>query len=914
MWRFIKSLNGSPSTNAPNEAMKINGRVITSTKKKAEAFAVHYAKVSKLKILHHERAFNRRLKKLIKSQKGSFSIPELTMAELKSAITKMRRKGAPGSDDITPAFLKELGPAALKELLDICNLSLRSAECPQWWRDAIIIPLLKAGKPPSELASYRPVSLTSCVAKVLERMIAERLYHLAEVNNWFTSLQAGFRKGFSCVDQIIRLSQAIEDGFQQRKMNRAIMVLLDYSKAFDTVWRSRLLVSMSEKGVPAEYIMWLNGFLTNRQARVRLHGVKSSSKQLHQGVPQGCVLSPLLFLFFINNLAEKLYKVDPVRAARLVISLFADDVTIVARDHVIENAVADAQWAVDVVSEWSKEWKLDLNASKSEVTFFSRNTHESKYEPSLHIKKVDKVNGTVVKSPIPFNPTPTLLGVIYDRTLSFREHTVEVCKAASNKVGMIAAVGNSQWGWNKEHLRQLYFAFLRSKMDYSGPGWQPWLCDSYMNLLERTQNKALRLITGQFHSSPVESLRLEASVTSYTTHSHRNTLKSIERAKRLPPHHPVSRALAEHVKPRTQHRSWARQGKQLSTEHIPPETELRQEINLTRKPPWVHQGTVTIFSSLEGVSNKADDPATIRSAAEAAIARWNSDLTIFTDGSAVSGFRQGGAAAVVMINDDPPRFETLRTKGAAFTSSFEEECSAMELAIDWITAGHCTPSSRPLIITDSQSLCKALEGVDSAVDPLRKKLASCSCNVGIQWVPGHCGIPGNELADQAANEARTISGPRRPSTYKALIPVINQHVTDPPCRPKYDYIAEVYSKMSRERERTVDCKKDAVYLAQLRSGHHRDLRSYQHRVTKDTSTVIEPNCPRCGFSEESISHLFDCPGTLALRHELFGTVEVPISSLTLHPRQSITLARRSLRGVRKQQSSSQAAATAATSH
>ena len=90
MWSFIKSLNGSPSTNSPNEAMKINRRVITSTKKKAEAFAVHYAKVSKLKILHHERAFNRRLKKLIKSQKGSFSILELTMAELKSAITKMR--------------------------------------------------------------------------------------------------------------------------------------------------------------------------------------------------------------------------------------------------------------------------------------------------------------------------------------------------------------------------------------------------------------------------------------------------------------------------------------------------------------------------------------------------------------------------------------------------------------------------------------------------------------------------------------------------------------------------------------------------------------------------------------------------------------------------------------------------------
>ena len=180
MWRFIKSLNGTPSTNSPNEAMKINGRTITSNKKKAEAFAIHYARVSRLTFTRKERAITRRLKKLTRSKKGSLLIPEFTMAELKAAIGKMRRKAAPGPDDITPAFLKELGPVALTELLAICNLSLRSSECPQWWRDAIIIPLLKAAKSPSELASYRPVSLTSCVAKVLERMIAERLYHLTE--------------------------------------------------------------------------------------------------------------------------------------------------------------------------------------------------------------------------------------------------------------------------------------------------------------------------------------------------------------------------------------------------------------------------------------------------------------------------------------------------------------------------------------------------------------------------------------------------------------------------------------------------------------------------------------------------------------------------------------------------------------
>lgn len=106
----------------------------------------------------------------------------------------------------------------------------------------------------SDLASYRPVSLTSCIAKVLERMIAEYLYHLTETNNWFSNLQAGFRKKHSCMDQIIRLSQAIKDGFQRKPMNRAVMVLLDYSKAFDTVWRARLLLSMADKGVPIEYV------------------------------------------------------------------------------------------------------------------------------------------------------------------------------------------------------------------------------------------------------------------------------------------------------------------------------------------------------------------------------------------------------------------------------------------------------------------------------------------------------------------------------------------------------------------------------------------------------------------------------------------------------------------------------------
>ena len=113
-------------------------------------------------------------------------------------------------------------------------------------------------------------------------------------------------------------------------------------------------------------------------------------------------------------------------------------------------------------------------------------THEANHIPSVSI------GGT----PIPYNPAPKLLGVHFDRTLSFEPHAKEVARAASGKLGIIASVGNSKWGWDKEHLRQLYFSFMRSKMDYSGPGWQPWLSDHSINLLERMQNKALLVVTG----------------------------------------------------------------------------------------------------------------------------------------------------------------------------------------------------------------------------------------------------------------------------------------------------------------------------------------------------------------------------------------------------------------------------------
>jgi len=113
----------------------------------------------------------------------------------------------------------------------------------------IIVSLLKAGKPPGALKSYRPISLTSNVVKLTERLMAKRIYHTLELNVGLSKLQVGFRRGRNCENQILKITQAIENGFQQKKMHRSVLVLLDFSSAHDIIRRQKLRLSMKGQGI-----------------------------------------------------------------------------------------------------------------------------------------------------------------------------------------------------------------------------------------------------------------------------------------------------------------------------------------------------------------------------------------------------------------------------------------------------------------------------------------------------------------------------------------------------------------------------------------------------------------------------------------------------------------------------------------
>ena len=145
-------------------------------------------------------------------------------------------------------------------------------------------------------------------------------------------------------------------------------------------------------------------------------------------------------------------------------------------------------------------------------------------------------------------------------------------------------MSNTTYGGGRDQLKKLFFSFVRSKLDYAGPAWQPWLSDTNVALLEVVQNKALRVITGQLACNPVEALRYETQKPSYLPHMERNCLKSMELAKRLPSSHPRILALSNAVALKNSRFSWFRLGHNLSNTHTHPACSITASPPSTRSP------------------------------------------------------------------------------------------------------------------------------------------------------------------------------------------------------------------------------------------------------------------------------------------------------------------------------------------
>ena len=293
----------------------------------------------------------------------------ITSAEVEEALARTRNTAA-GNDRIKATMLKAGGEPLAKALAMLFRVVIKSEVWP--WKEGIITLIHKEGDP-TNLKNYRPITLTSVVAKLLERIVLDRINRSVFTGkNQLAEEQAGFRKGRDTMSQVLTLTEVITRRKGQKKP--FVGVFIDFEKAYDSIWREGLWKKAWEIGIQGKAWRMLRAMYEGSQSSVLVNGLPSGSFSLLQGLKQGSVLSPLLFNIFINDIIDciKVPKTGGTErgvevGANLKVSclLYADDLVILMEDE------EEMQTCLNDLQEYCNKWRLKVNIGKSAAMRFA---------------------------------------------------------------------------------------------------------------------------------------------------------------------------------------------------------------------------------------------------------------------------------------------------------------------------------------------------------------------------------------------------------------------------------------------------------------------------------------------------------------------------------------------------------------
>ena len=394
----------------------------------------------------------------------------ITVERVREKIKKLNASKSPGPDELYPREIKEVEKELAPHLHDIYKTSLEQRKAVSDWKLQNITPLFKKGSK-DDPGNHRPVSLTSVPGKMLESIIAEDITEHLESSNLITDSQHGFRRGRSCLTNLLEF---FHDIFSLYDKSRAVDILyLDFKKAFDKVPHKRLMAKVRSYGIIDEVGDWIEDWLTGRKQRVVINGSSSTWRDVSSGVPQGSVLGPLLFIIYINDLDQGTIS---------KISKFADDTKIGINANDIK-AVENLQEDLKRIGEWSEIWQMPFNLDKCKVMHIGQRNVEAKYK--LLGKELEICN------------EEKDLGVIITNDLKPSKQCIVVEKKAQKILGYIKRQFTSR---KEETILTLYNALVRPHLEYAVQFWSPSLRKD-IERLEKVQARATKLVPSIRHIS-----------------------------------------------------------------------------------------------------------------------------------------------------------------------------------------------------------------------------------------------------------------------------------------------------------------------------------------------------------------------------------------------------------------------------
>ena len=504
-WKACKPyLNNKVDFSNERISLLENGELVSEESRVAQIFNSHFANIlSTLNItqwnkippsvndhtlIYPEYSNHPSIIKIKQSLKDSdfFYFKHVEPKTVFDVINKLKK----GSGGMPIHILKLLKDTCSGYLTDCINTSIDKCVFPNTLKWAEVIPVFKNKGEAENKENYRPISILPTISKVFERIIFDQINNFMQ--NKFSKLLCGFRKGFSTQIALTKLLQKWQQSLDKKEIIGT--VLIDLSKAYDCIQHDLLLAKLEAYCFSEKALKFLKSYLKGRKQKVKIGSAFSKWLEINFGIPQGSILGPLLFNIFINDIFLFMNETD--------LCNFADDNTLYVSDTTVDKVIEKLKTDILNINKWFSNNSLVANPSKYQLMFLGLRQSEE----NLSIK--------IGNSTIMATDEVELLGVIIDNKLSFSNHIKRLCKYANNK--LYAIIRMRQY-LSTSQTKLLINSYVLSYFSYCPLLWM-FCYKKEMSLINRIHKRALRTIYNNFTLELDELLLIDSSCSIHTKH------------------------------------------------------------------------------------------------------------------------------------------------------------------------------------------------------------------------------------------------------------------------------------------------------------------------------------------------------------------------------------------------------------
>ena len=860
VWDMVSKISGKFKGHRVHFLQQKDGTMATDMTSIAETLADGFASNSSTsnytpEFQHYKQQIETKSLKFDSDNQEPYNSP-LTMLELWQSL-KSSHDTAAGPDDIHYKLLRHLPRPSLSVLLSIFNNIWHGGTFPSSWHQAITIPIAKPGKDPSQPNSYRPIALTSCICKTMERMINGRLVHFLESNGLIPKEQSGFRSQRSTMDHLVSLETYIRDGFARGC--HVVSVFFDLEKAYDTAWKHGIMIDLHSLGMRGHLPHFIEKFLSDRSFQVRLGSTLSTAHPQEMGVPQGSVLSVTLFSIKINSIVDTIGR-DIHKC------LYVDDFTISYRSRYMASIERKLQTSLYRLSNWSNKNGFKFSTSKTVCVHFCN-------QRGLHLDPIIQLNNT----PIPVVDKTKFLGVFFDKKLNFKDHITYLKVKCQAGLQLLRTVSKLSWGADRETLLRLFRSVIRSRLDYGAPVYGS-ARPSYLLRLKPVQNQALRVCLGAFRTSPIVSLHAEASEPPMEIRRVQLGLQYVLKVA-TNPDNPAYDSVFNHQLRHTYDahprkiRPLAYRIEDPLSEVCPGHALLLPRLIPGGTPYWFLQLPET-DTTMTQYNKHTTSTAELRHHFYDLLEHYPDHLRFYTDGS-----RSESAVACAGTGKDM----TLQIRLPDAASIYTAELTAI---LETLTILQHSPHQFILVITDSLSALDALHHFDFKHPLIFRILSiytemSTSKDVVFVWCPSHVGIRGNERADLLAKQALS----HRPCDFRIPFRDYYQDVKRM-CRAQWqseweqaapNKLLEIMPEITSWPRGQREDRREEVVLARSRIGHTHLTHNYL------MNRELAPECHAC-CCPLTVKHiLIECADFIHIRRNFYQVASMKQLFIEIEP-------------------------------